>query len=405
MWQSTARTRTNSAFTSFFFSNARWASPAIRITRNPHSYGLIAHPTTDLPRSAFKQAEALTPSRLAKVYWQLSKSNLTVLNVLTAMSGVALSPLPTTVPVLLATAVGTALCSASANTLNQIQEVPFDAQMARTRMRPIVRRAISPLHATAFAAVTGITGPAILWTMTNPTTAIIGAGTLALYAGPYTWMKRKSIANTWLGAVVGAAPPVMGWTACGGQLIPSPSYPIHIFPPSFVSSLPDTVLDPSLINSPLAPLALFALLFSWQFPHFNSLSYVVRGSYAQAGCHMLSVLDPRKNALVSLRHALILIPACSVLIPLSGLTTWWFALSSLFPNIVLLRASWIFWKNGGEKQARTLFRHCLWYLPLILGMMMAHKQGVDWLQWIGIGSDDPRKLENENHVVDRPQSS
>ncbi|KAF8825008.1 hypothetical protein HHX47_DHR7000100 [Lentinula edodes] len=320
------------------------------------------------------------------------------------MSGVALSPLPTTVPVLLATAVGTALCSASANTLNQVQEVPFDAQMARTRMRPIVRRAISPLHATAFAAVSGITGPVILWTMTNPTTALIGAGTLVVYAGPYTWMKRKSIANTWLGAVVGAAPPVMGWTACGGQLFPSSSFPVHIFPPSFMSALPETALDPSLINSSLAPLALFALLFSWQFPHFNSLSYVVRGSYAQAGCHMLSVLDPQKNSLVSLRHALILIPTCSVLIPLSGLTTWWFALSSLLPNIIFLRASWVFWKNGGEKQARTLFRHSLWYLPLILGMMMAHKQGINWSQWIGLGSDDPEKPKDETHVVATTQS-
>ncbi|KAF9067213.1 UbiA prenyltransferase family-domain-containing protein [Rhodocollybia butyracea] len=378
MWSSVVKSRTSSAFTSFFFNNAQWASPSIQITRNPHSFGLVAHPrlTTDIPRSAFKQAEVLTPVHLTRIYWQLSKSSLTVLNVLTAMSGVALSPLPTTVPVLLATAVGTALCSASANTLNQLQEVPFDAQMARTRMRPIVRRAVSPLHAAAFAGVSGIVGPVLLWTMTNPTTAIIGAGTIALYAGPYTWMKRKSIINTWLGAVVGAAPPLMGWSACGGQLIPSASYPIHIFPPSFLSSLPESVLDPSLINSPLAPFALFVLLFSWQFPHFNSLSYVVRGSYTQAGCHMLSVLNPRKNALVSLRHALILIPTCSILIPLSGLTTWWFALSSLLPNAIILRAAYRFWQSGGEKQARALFRHSLWYLPLVLGMMMAHKQGI-----------------------------
>lgn len=401
-----ARTRASSAFTSFFFNNTQWTSSSLQISRHPHSYGLVAHPTVEVPRSAFKQAEALTPARLTKVYWQLSKSSLTVLNVLTAMSGVALSPLPTTVPVLLATAVGTALCSASANTLNQLQEVPFDAQMSRTRMRPIVRRAITPLHAAAFAAVSGIAGPALLWTMTNPTTALIGAGTIALYAGPYTWLKRKSIANTWVGAVVGAAPPIMGWTACGGQLIPHSSFPIHLFPPPFISSLPDTILDPTSINGPLAPLALFVLLFSWQFPHFNSLSYFVRGSYAQAGCHMLSVLNPQKNALVSLRHALILVPTCSVLIPLSGLTTWWFALSSLVPNIILLQASWRFWNNGGEKQARTLFRHSLWYLPLILGMMMVHKQGVDWLQWIGFrySEESTEEISEEDRVVETQSS-
>ncbi|KAK7051090.1 Protoheme IX farnesyltransferase, mitochondrial [Paramarasmius palmivorus] len=298
------------------------------------------------------------------------------------MSGVALSPLPTTVSTLLATAVGTALCSASANTFNQLQEVPFDAQMARTRMRPLVRRAITPLHAAGFGLATGIAGPAVLWTMVNPTTAVLGLSNIILYAGVYTWMKRRSYFNTWVGAVVGGIPPLMGWTACGGQLLPSESYPIHLFLPT---SLP---VDLAMVDNPLAPFALFMLLFSWQFPHFNPLAHLVRGSYAQAGYSMLSVLDPKKNALVVLRHALLLVPICSVLAPLSGLTTWWFALTSLFPNAISVHASWEFWKKGGEKEARVLFRHSLWYLPVMLGLMMIHKQGVDWKQWMGIREED-----------------
>jgi protoheme IX farnesyltransferase len=307
------------------------------------------------------------------------------------MSGVAMSPLPVTVQTLLATALGTTLCAASANALNQLQEIPFDAQMARTRMRPLVRRAMSPLHAAGFAAVTGIAGPVILWTMTNPTTALLGLSNIALYAGLYTWMKRKTIYNTWVGAVVGGIPPLMGWTACVGHIFPTTWYPIPIFLPSFLTSIP---LDPALVDNALSPLALFMILFSWQFPHFNGLSHMVRESYAQAGYRMLSVLSPRKNALVGLRHAALLIPICSVLVPLSGLTSWTFALTSLVPNVICTHAAWQFWRVGGEKEARLLFRHSLWVLPAILGLMMFHKQGVDWLKWLGI-----RDKEEESTTV------
>lgn len=371
----------NSLFTSYFFNNSQWTA---RSLQRPHSRLLVAAPKP--PLSAYKPAETLTPSRLFSIYAELTKSRLSILNVLVTMTGVALSPLPVTVPTLLATAFGTTLCAASANTLNQIQEVPFDAQMARTRMRPLVRRAISPAHAAGFAIVTGIAGPTILWTMVNPTTAILGVSTIALYAGVYTWMKRKSVANLWVGAVVGAMPPLMGWTACGGQLIPSASYPVHIFLPSFLTSAPNYPVDLSLIDNPLAPFALFMLLYSWQFAHFNPLSYIVRGAYAQAGYQMLSVLSPAKNALVGLRHAVLLVPICSVLMPISGLTTWTFAVTTLLPNAICVHAAWRFWRKGGEKNARVAFRHCLWYLPVVLVLAMVHKQGMDWLELIGLRS-------------------
>ncbi|KAF8240682.1 protoheme IX farnesyltransferase [Tricholoma matsutake] len=384
----------NPVFTSFFFHNAQWLNhrtlpkfSSRNITKPFPSIPL----SPALPMSAYKPAELLTPARLLKVYAQLSKSRLSFLMVLTTMTGVALSPLPTTVPILLSTAIGTAFCSASANTLNQLQEIPFDAQMARTRMRPLVRRAISPTHAAGFAAVTGVAGPAILWMMVNPITAVLGAGNIILYAGLYTWMKRHSVANTWVGSVVGAVPPLMGWTASGGHLLPSSSYPVEVFLPSVFSSGTLAPVDLSLIDNPLAPWAFFMLLFSWQFPHFNPLSYLVRGSYAQAGYKMLSVLDPAKNAVVSLRHAVFLIPVCSAFIPLSGLTTWMFAFTSLIPNSILATAAWRFWRKGGEKEARALWHHSLWYLPVVMGLMMVHKQGVDWLQVIGLREDEEKQ--------------
>jgi protoheme IX farnesyltransferase len=329
----------------------------------------------------YKQLESLrNPRNLLQNYAQLSKSRLSLLMVLTTMSGVAISPLPTTVPVLLSTALGTALCSASANTLNQIQESPLDAQMTRTRNRPLVRRSITPLHAAGFAIVTGVAGPAILWGMTNPTTALLGASNILLYAGLYTWMKRRTRWNTWVGAIVGGIPPVMGWTACGGHILPTSLNPIQLVPPPFLSSAPLDLLP----DNPLAPFALFMLLFSWQFAHFCPLSHLVRASYAQAGYQMLAVISPRKNALVALRHGLLLFPICSILIPAAGLTTWTFALTSLVPNIVWSQATWKYCRIGGDKEARVAFRHGLWWLPVILALMMVHKQGMNWAQWLGL---------------------
>lgn len=381
-------------FASFFNPNQRWSGHRSSYTQSRIILNTLSG-SPPVPLAAYRLPRSLTTRTLPKLYTQLSKSRLTFLVVLTSMAGVAISPLPASVPTLLATAVGTALCSASANTFNQLQEVPFDAQMVRTRMRPLVRKVIGSLHATGFAVVTGALGPILLYTVVNPTTAVLGFTNIALYAGVYTWMKRRTIWNTWTGAIVGAIPPLMGWTACGGKLLPSATYSPEYFLPSFLLD-PTASIDPSLIDNPLGPLALFILLFSWQFPHFNALSHLYRGSYAQAGYRMLSVLSPVKSALISLRHALILIPTCSILFPLSGLTTWTFAATSLVPGSVLLRAAWRMWRTGSEKDARSLFQHSLWHLPAILGLMMIHKNGVDWGEWFG------RK--DEMHVESVPSS-
>lgn len=342
------------------------------------------------PLEAYKPIPALNTRRLLKAYVQLSKARLTSLVVLTAMSGVALSPLPATVPVLLATGIGTTLCAVSAAAFNQLAEVPFDAQMTRTRTRPLVARVLTPLHAASFGLVTGIAGPAILYTLVNPLTAALGAFNIVLYAGAYTWLKRRSVVNTWVGSVVGGLPPLMGWTACGGQLLPSSTYPIEFFLPPFLTDITPPL---QAVDNPLSAFALFMILFSWQFPHFNTLAHLTRAQYAQAGYYMLSVISPSKNALVSLRHAALFFPLCSILTPLAGLTTWMFALTSLVPNAILFRSAWKFWKTGTDKDARKTFYNCLWHLPVILGLMMFHKQGTSWLESLGWKSETTEEAE------------
>ncbi|KAK4688096.1 ATP-binding cassette, subfamily B (MDR/TAP), member 10, partial [Tremellales sp. Uapishka_1] len=323
------------------------------------------------PLSAYKPHPPFNLRRLITVYSQLSKRNLSILMVLTATTGLALSPLPLSIPLLLNLTIGTFLTSAAANTFNQILEVPLDAQTPRTRVRPLASRRITVFHAAVFGTVCTLLGGGILYYGCNPTTAVLGIGNLILYAGIYTPMKRFSVSNTWIGALVGAITPLMGWTATGGSLWPTASQPLQFnfpFSETFNSDLPN----------PLTPLVLGLLLFSWQFPHFNALSHLIRPFYALSGYPMLSVLSPRLNALVSLRHAILLVPICAILAPLSGSVDWSFALTSAAPNAFFVQSAWQFYKVTTEGRARRLFWISLWYLPAVLGLMMVHKEVGDW---------------------------
>ena len=145
-----------------------------------------------------------------KVFNVLSLEGLVVL---TTLSGYYMGlHVPFDLSIFTATLLGTALTSGSATAINQFLEIPFDSQMKRTQNRPLVLGRITSLHACGFAAVTGVTGLSLLLYV-NPLTAVLGASNLLLYSFIYTPMKRAHIANTWVGAIVGAIPPVMGYTA------------------------------------------------------------------------------------------------------------------------------------------------------------------------------------------------
>ncbi|XP_069857507.1 protoheme IX farnesyltransferase, mitochondrial isoform X4 [Dipodomys merriami] len=149
---------------------------------------------------------------------RLSKIKLTALVVSTTSAGFALAPVPFHWPCFLLTSLGTGLASCAANSINQFFEVPFDSNMNRTKNRPLVRGQISPLLAVSFATCCAVPGVALLTWGVNPLTGALGLFNIFLYTCCYTPLKRISIANTWVGAVVGAIPPVMGWTAATGSL-------------------------------------------------------------------------------------------------------------------------------------------------------------------------------------------
>nr|CAG4641030.1 EOG090X09NT [Eulimnadia texana] len=224
-------------------------------------------------------------------------------------------------------------------------EVPFDSQMARTSNRVLVRGLISPLHAVSFATVSGTTGLAMLYFGVNSICAALGALTLVLYTLVYTPMKRTSIANTWVGSVVGALPPLMGYAGCTGYL-------------------------------DAGALVLASVLYAWQFPHFNALSWNLRGDYSRAGYRMMAVTDPELCRKTTLRYSLAMIGICSAA-PLVNLTSWSFALDSLPVNLYLVLLSYRFYQNSDSSSSRKLFRYSLLHLPAIMMLMLLHKKKDD----------------------------
>lgn len=278
------------------------------------------------------------------------------------------------VSTLLATAAGTALCSASANTFNQLLEIPYDAQMPRTAKRPLPSHLISPLHAFTFGSVTAVSGVALLYGCVNPLTASLGLLNIILYAGVYTPLKRLSVVNTWIGALVGGIPPLMGWAACTNSLDP--------------------------FSGQAGAWVLALILFAWQFPHFNSLSWTIRSEYARGGYRMLSATNPAMNARVGLRWTVAGALAAGVAAPMVGLTSWAVGLATLIPSGALGVCAWKFWRAGSratlqkakeqgllaaapgsratdkdprDASARSLFFVSLVHLPALLFMMMAGK--------------------------------
>lgn len=281
-------------------------------------------------------------AQLSRQYLMLSKSRLTLLVSLTAAAGYGMAPGNLTMATCLLATAGTAMASGAANSINQILEVPFDSQMSRTKNRVLVRGQLSPLHAATFAAVLATTGTTMLWTLVNPLTAMLSLANLVLYTSIYTPMKRYSIVNTWVGSIVGAVPPLIGWTAATGSLDPG----------AFV---------------------LAGILYTWQFPHFNSLSWNLRPDYSKAGYRMMSVTHPDLCRRVALRHSIGLVAVCTAA-PLLDVTHWWFALDSLPLNLYMVYLSAKFYQKADSNSSRKLFRFSLIHLPLLMTLMCLGKK-------------------------------
>jgi protoheme IX farnesyltransferase len=235
---------------------------------------------------------------------------------------------------------GTALIASGTSALNQWYESDSDALMFRTRGRPIPAGRLKRAHALMFAVMVSLGGFCELWFKTNVLTAMLGLFTLLGYLFLYTPLKKRSPACTTVGAIPGAMPPLIGYAAAKGRL-------------------------------DWSALALFAILFVWQFPHFYAIAWMHRDDYARGGIRMLPVID-LDGAMTAKR-----VVACSLLlIPVSllprflGMTGSTYFIAAVVGGIGLLCFGMRLRRECTAKRARQLLLASVLYLPAILAVMV-----------------------------------
>ncbi|MDA1012885.1 MAG: heme o synthase, partial [Planctomycetota bacterium] len=208
---------------------------------------------------------------------------------------------------------GIGLIAVSCSALNQYIERHSDLLMQRTANRPIPAGRIHPNEGLVFGMTSGVAGVVLLFVYTNWLTSVLGAATLIAYVGVYTPLKKRTFFSTVIGAVAGAMPPVLGWTAAGGSL-------------------------------GVETLLLFSILFLWQFPHFISIAWLYRVDYASAGLRMLPGVIPRRGVAgaLAVAYALVLIPV-TILPRLHTMAGDYYACAALVFGCVYLIASVGFW--------------------------------------------------------------
>jgi len=238
---------------------------------------------------------------------------------------------------------GTALVACGAAALNQLLERREDARMRRTENRPLPSGRLTPDQVLVAGAALSAGGLLYLAYAVNLLTSFLGAATLASYLFVYTPLKRVTTLNTLIGAVPGAIPPLMGWTAARGE----------------VSA---------------AGWSLFAILFLWQLPHFMAIAWLYREDYARAGFKMLPIADPdgRKTAGQAVWHAMGLLPVSlfPALLKVSGVVYFFGALALSTAYLVFAIQ---FARHLTPERARQLFLASLAYLPLLLGLLVLDK--------------------------------
>ncbi len=281
--------------------------------------------------------------RLA-VFADLVKARLTFLVLLTTLVGFYLgSRGAVDFPLLAHAMLGTALLACGAAALNQLIEREYDARMRRTAGRPLPSGRLQPGTVLLFGGTASMVGLIYLALMVNLLTAFLGALTLVSYLFVYTPLKRISWINTAVGAVPGALPPLMGWTAASNGL-------------------------------ESAGWALFVILFFWQIPHFLAIAWLYRDDYEKAGFVMLPVLDPdgARTGRQAVSHTLGLLIA-SLWPALLGLVGVVYFAGALLLGLVFLVFAVQFSRALTPQRARQLFFVSILYLPLLLGLMVLDK--------------------------------
>jgi protoheme IX farnesyltransferase len=270
----------------------------------------------------------------------VTKPGIVAMAVLQAAGGVALAPAAISAAALAAVLVGTGLLVAAATALNMVLERDTDGLMARTAARPLPAGRLAPGTVAGFGIALGAAGALALAVWVNPVTAALGALALALYLLAYTPLKRHTWLALFVGAVPGAMPPLMGWTGATGR-----------------------------VSAP--GLALFAVIFVWQVPHFLAIATYLKDDYARAGLHVLPAdHGERATRLGIVAGAAVLVPT-SLLVTFVGAAGATYLVLALLLGVALLAlAARGLGAAAGDRWARRFFLATLIYLPALTAALV-----------------------------------
>jgi protoheme IX farnesyltransferase len=282
------------------------------------------------------------PRARALDFLELTKPRIAVMVLFTVAAGALLArPGAVDVALLIHTLVGTGLVAAAASVLNQLLERHIDALMRRTENRPLPAGRLQPAEVLLFGVILAGAGLAYLAaTMKQPLAVLIAAFTLVSYVFIYTPLKRHTTLNTLVGAVPGALPPVIGWTAVTGTF-------------------------------DREALALFLILFLWQVPHFLAIAWMYREDYGRAGLQMLPVVDAEGG--ITARQMLVY---CLALVPVSLMPAlfepagWFYATGALILGVGFVQATLRFGRERTTLAARKVLHASLVYLPTLLALLL-----------------------------------
>jgi protoheme IX farnesyltransferase len=271
----------------------------------------------------------------------LSKPRLSTLVIITAAGGMTLAP----GEIHPARAILVLLCTAAvvgaANALNCYLERDIDGKMRRTRDRPLPAGRVEPFVALALGIAVPVFALPLLALAGQPLTALLAFVALTSYVLVYTPLKQRSALALFVGAVPGAIPPVMGWTAVTGRL-------------------------------DLGAAALFALLFFWQLPHFLAVSLYLREDYARGGLKVFAVVHgERATRWWIVAATALLVPVSLVLVPLGLAGTLYGVVAAVLGAALLAYAILGVREGEGGAWARRFFLATVLYLTILFTVLVS----------------------------------
>lgn len=289
---------------------------------------------------------AANPARLshslagAKDLLALSKPRLSALVMVTSAGGLVLAPGHIAASRALVTIFGTAAVVGAANALNCFLERDVDARMRRTRDRPLPAGRIEPFTALALGISVAAFALPVLTLSANRLTALLAFLALVIYVGIYTPMKQRSTAALLVGAVPGAIPPLLGWTAVTGRLDPG-------------------------------GLALFALLFAWQLPHFLAVSLYLREDYARGGLRVFSIVHGERKTRIAIAVSAVVLVPVSLLPVVCGVSGLFYGATAVVVGVFICAFAFVGLGKEGGRWARDFFFGTLIHLTTLFLVLFA----------------------------------